>query len=134
MKVAVDTNFLISATQWDYSVSHKLLQKLIINNTEIFTTREILDEFSEVLKRDFLYNEIDIKNILEKALQFLTLVNPNKKVEVIKEDVDDNKIIECALESRAEYIISYDNHLLKLKEYQGIRIIKPEEFLDYFSY
>jgi len=45
MKIVVDTNFLVSATQWDYSVSHKLLQKLIRNDTEIFTTREILDEF-----------------------------------------------------------------------------------------
>ena len=51
MKISADTNFLISATQWDYSVSHKLLTKLIENNAEIFTTKEILDEFSEVLSR-----------------------------------------------------------------------------------
>jgi len=129
MKIAVDTNFLISATQWDYSVSHKLLKKLIINNTEIFTTKEILDEFTEVLKRDFLYNEEDTQNLLEKVLQFLTIVAPNKKIEVIKEDVDDNKIIECAIESKAEYILSYDKHLLNLKEYDGIKIVRPEEII-----
>jgi len=127
MKIVVDTNFLISATQWDYSVSHKLLKKLIINNTEIFTTKEILDEFAEVLKRDFLYNKEDTKNIVEKSLQFLTLITPNKKVDVVKDDPDDNKIIECAIESGAEYILSYDKHLLKLKEYQGIKIFRPEE-------
>jgi len=127
MKFTVDTNFLVSATQWDYSVSHKLLQKLIINNAEIFTTQEILDEFSEVLKRDFLYDESEIKNILEKVIQFLTLVIPSKKVDIVKEDVDDNKVIECAIESKSEFILSYDKHLLKIREYQGIKIIKPEE-------
>ena len=117
MKIAVDTNFLVSATQWDYSVSYKLLLKLIKNNDMIFSTKEILDEFAEVLKRDFLYNEEDIQNILEKALQFLTLVTPNQKVDAIKEDADDNKIIECALEGNVDYILSYDKHLLNLKEY-----------------
>ena len=129
MKIAVDTNFLVSATQWDYSISHNLLQKLIRSNTEIFSTREILDEFAEVLKRDFEYNDEEIRNIIEKVLQFLTLVIPNNKVEIIKEDPDDNKIIECAIESEAEYIISYDKHLLNLKEYHGIKIIRPEELV-----
>jgi len=131
MKIAVDTNFLVSATQWDYSASHKLLEKLIINNTKIFITKEILDEFAEVLERDFLYNQEEIKNILEKVLQFLTLVTPSQKIDVVKEDADDNKILECAVESGAEYILSYDNHLLKLGEYQGIKIIRPEEFLGF---
>lgn len=129
MRVAVDTNFLISATQWDYSVSHKLLQKLIRNNVEIFTTKEILEEFAEVLKRDFSYNEEEIRNILEKVLQFLTLITPSKKVDVVKEDSEDNKIIECAVEAQADYILSYDKHLLNLKEYEGIKIVKPEEVI-----
>ena len=118
MKIVADTNFLISATQWDYSVSHKLLKKLILTNVEIFTTKEILEEFAEVLKRDFFYNNDEIKNILERALGFLTLIIPSEKVDVVKEDSEDNIIIECALESKADFILSYDKHLLNLKEYQ----------------
>ena len=53
MKVTVDTNFLISATQWDYSVAHKLLKKFILSDAEILTTQDILDETAEVLERDF---------------------------------------------------------------------------------
>lgn len=128
MRIVIDTNFLISATQWDYSVSHKLLEKLIISNAEIFTTKEILKEFSEVLRRDFQYSAEEINSVTEKILQFLISVIPKNKVDIIKEDVDDNKIIECAIESKAEYILSYDNHLLKLREFQGIKIIKPEDF------
>lgn len=46
---------------------------------------------------------------------------------MVKDDPDDNKVLDCALESNSKYIITYDLHLLNLKEHQGIRIIKPEE-------
>ncbi len=127
MKVTVDTNFLISATQWDYSVAHKLLRRLIVSDAEIFTTQDILDETNDVLKRDFKYNPDEAKNIIEKILLFAKLIKPTQKVEIIKEDPDDNKVIECALESSSEYILTYDKHLLNLREYEGIRIIRPEE-------
>ena len=127
MKFTLDTNFLVSATQWDHSVAHKLLEKFIRENHELFTTKEILEEFEEILKRDFKYSNEESRNIIERVLQFLTLVTPTEKVIIVKEDPDDNKIIECAIESNSEYILSYDKHLLKLKEYQGIKIVKPED-------
>ena len=128
MKVTVDTNFLISSTQWDYSVAHKLLKKFILSDAEIFTTQDILDETAEVLERDFEYSTNEAKNIIGKILLFAKLIETKQKINVIKEDPDDNKIIECAIESSSDYIITYDKHLLKLKEYKGIKIITPEEF------
>ena len=64
MKITVDTNFLVSATQWDYSVAHKLLLKLLDKNIQIFTTKDILDEFSEILVRDFQYTTEEIRKTL----------------------------------------------------------------------
>ena len=84
MKVTVDTNFLISATQWDCSVAHKLLKKFILLDVIIFTTQDILDETVEVLERDFEYNKNEAKNIIEKILLFANLVEPKQKVEIIK--------------------------------------------------
>ena len=127
MVVTFDTNVLLSATLWDGSVAQKLLFDLIRQNVEIYTTTEILSEYQEVLKRDFDFSDEEVAEILEKVLAFVTLVNPTKRVKVVKEDPDDNMIIECALESNSRYVITYDKHLLNLKEYQGIRIIRPEE-------
>ncbi|MBU1199788.1 MAG: putative toxin-antitoxin system toxin component, PIN family [Nanoarchaeota archaeon] len=127
MNITADTNFLISSTQWNYSVAHKLLQKLIRNKFEIFTTKDILEEFANVLNRDFQYNQSEIENILSKVMQFATIITPKIKVQVIKDDPDDDKVIECALESESKYIITYDKHLLKLGKYKGIKIITPEE-------
>jgi len=132
MKVTVDTNFLISATQWDYSVAHKLLNKFILSDDEIFTTQDILDETMEVLERDFEYSKNEAKNIIEKILLFAKLIEIKQKVAIIKDDPDDNKVIECAIESSSDYIVTYDRHLLKLKEYKGIKIITPEEILKKF--
>jgi predicted nucleic acid-binding protein len=50
----------------------------------------------------------------------------------VQDDPDDNKFIECALECRADYIVSGDTHLLNLKEYEGIKIINAGEFLEVF--
>ena len=127
MVVTFDTNVLLSATLWDGSVAQKLLFDLIKQNVEIYTTTEILSEYQEVLKRDFDFSDEEVAEILEKVLAFVTLVNPTKRVKVVKEDPDDDIIIECALESNSKYVITYDKHLLNLKEYHGIRIIKPEE-------
>ncbi len=129
MKVTVDTNFLISATQWDYSVAHKLLKKFILSHTEIFTTQDILDETAEVLERDFKYSKSEAKNIIEKVLLFAKLIDPKEKIDIIKDDPDDNKVVECAIESSSDYIVTYDKHLLRLIEYKGIKIMKPEEIL-----
>ena len=48
---------------------------------------------------------------------------------VIKEDRPDNKFLACAIAAQASFIISGDKHLLKLKEFQGIPIVSPREFL-----
>ena len=127
MRITVDTNFLISATQWDYSVAHKLLKVFINQDVKLFTTKEILDEFAEVLQREFMYNKDDINNIIEKILSFVEIIESDQKIDVIKDDTDDNKVIECAISSNSDFIITYDKHLLKLREYRGIKIIKPEE-------
>ena len=127
MSVTFDTNVLLSATLWDGSVAQKLLFELIKKEIKIYSTPSIISEYQRVLKRDFDFSEKEIAEILEKVLSFVIMVNPNLKVELVKDDPDDKKIIGCALESKSEYLLTYDQHLLKLKEIQGIRIITPEE-------
>ena len=129
MRLTADTNFLISAIQWDNSIAHKLLIKLLEKNIEIFITKEIMKEFSKVLKRDFRYSPEEIIKIIEKIILFVSFIETTSKIDVVKEDIDDNKILECAIDSNSEYTLTYDKHLLKLKEFQGIKIIKPDELL-----
>mgnify|MGYP001581532977 CR=1 FL=1 len=127
MRLVLDTNVLISASLWSASVSQKMLSKLILQNAEVYSSLEILSEFQKVLKRDFNYSESEVTVITEKLFSFLLIANPTEKIVVVTEDPDDDKILECALAVQASHIVSYDRHLLKIKEFRGIKILKPDE-------
>ena len=125
--ITFDTNVLLSATLWEGSVAQKLLFNLITQEVKIYSSLEILSEYQEVLERDFDFSDEELAEIMEKVLAFVTLVHPTIKLNVMNNDPDDNSILECALESNSKYIITYDKHLLNLKEFKSIQIIKPEE-------
>jgi uncharacterized protein len=56
-------------------------------------------------------------------------VIPQRRVNAVRDDPDDNHIIECALAAGADTIVSGDGHLLRLGAYEGIAILTPREFL-----
>jgi len=124
MKITFDTNVLLSSTLWYGSVAHKLLFKLIN-----YSSMDILGEYNKILKRDFDYSEKEATIATESIFTFVNIVIPEQKLDIIKEDPDDNIILECAIASSSDYILTYDNHLLNLKEFRGIKIIKPEELI-----
>lgn len=127
MAVTFDTNVLLSATLWNGSVSQKLLFELIRKDVKIYSSPAILSEYQMVLKRDFGFTDEETSDIMHKIMSFVQIIVPKIKVNIVKEDPKDNPIIECALESKSEYIITYDKHLLKISRYKDIKIIKPEE-------
>ncbi len=114
---------LLSSTLWDGSVAQKLLFKLIKNDVKIFTSEDILSEYKKILKRDFEYSDEEVIVILGKLVLFLNIVISVERVSVIGQDPDDNKIIDCALASSSDYILTYDN----LKSFRNIEIVRPEE-------
>lgn len=133
MKITTDTNVLISSTFW-YGDSNRILEKVENNEVELILSKEIIKEFSEVLNYKEIKDKIKNKNLeinrtKEKIISLSTLVEPKLKFNEIKDDPDDNIILECAVEGNVDFIISQDKHLLKLKGFKEIKIITPEEFL-----
>lgn len=68
--------------------------------------------------------------MIDILLAFMEVVIPKTEVNVIKSDREDNKILECASEIGADFVVSGDKHLLGLNEFQGIKIVRPKEFLE----
>ena len=58
------------------------------------------------------------------------MVSPKQELRAIKEDPDDNRILEGAIEACSEFIVSWDKDLLRLKEFEGISTVSPPQFLD----
>ena len=67
--------------------------------------------------------------MFKQIINIITIVMPSIRLDVVKEDPSDNKILECAETGKVDYIVSGDNHLLKLKAYGNIQIIKTFEML-----
>ncbi len=128
LKVVLDTNIFISGIHWN-GPSYKILQAWFEDRCEFICSTEILEEIVKTLKEfkvPLSKEEINWWEnlILEKS----TIVNPSEKIDIVK-DQDDNKFIEAAIEGKASYIISQDKHLLVIKEYRGIKIVTPEDYL-----
>jgi len=133
MRVILDTNVFLSGIHWAGASSEVLRAWFLKKFTSVSSTeinRELFSQFRD-FKIRMETEEIHFWEslILEKS----ELVVPNKKIDIVKDDPDDNKFIEAALEGKAEYIVTQDNHLLKIKEFKGIKIISPEEFIKFCS-
>jgi putative PIN family toxin of toxin-antitoxin system len=129
LKVVLDTNIYVSATFWD-GKPYRIVQKALNNEFSVFVSEDIKKEFKRVLARDFELIEKEIDENINYLFQFASIVEPKEKVSVIKDDPDDDRILECALSSQSNYIVTQDNHLLKINEFRGIKIINPKDFLD----
>ena len=132
-RITVDTNVLISATFW-HGDSEKIIDKAENKEITLVLSKQILEEYNKVLEYDEIKEKIKNKDLeMKKAMLKIGIISEivevNSKVDVVKEDPDDNKIIECAIDGNSECIVTKDKHLLKLKEHKGIKIITPEEFL-----
>jgi len=129
MIVTFDTNVLLSATLWEGSVANRLLARLLEKKIKISCSLDIIEEYCNALVRDFNFLKEDALSFAEDSLEFVEIISPKNKLIIVKDDPTDDKIFECALESKSDYILTYDKHLLKIKEYKGIKIIRPEDFL-----
>ncbi len=134
MRITADTNILISSSFW-YGASDLILKKVENKEVKLIISKDIINEFIDVLNSKEIQDKIkdknlEIKRAISKIVSMSEMIYPSKNIEIIKEDISDNKILECALEGKVDYIITYDKHLLKLKEFGSIKIITPEEFLE----
>ncbi len=129
LKAVLDTNTLLSALLWYQGNPRLIFRKAIEGSLKIFCCEAIIDELREVLERDFEEDENIINQQISVILTYAELVELSFDDRVVMEDPDDDVIVNCALSSRADFIVTGDNHLLKLKEYKGIKIINSSDFL-----
>ena len=127
--IVLDTNVLISAIVFG-GRPREVLEKVISGAFTMAISTEMLDEFQGVLEgKKFRYPGAIVRTIVNELLAVSELVRPMMKVQVIKTDPTDNRILECALESRAACIVTGDRHLLELGQFEGISILDVAAFL-----
>jgi len=132
-KVVLDTNTLISGILWDGNEA-RVIEEAENNKVQLFISQKLLKELEGVLKREKFTRKLEgkestVEQAVAKIALIATLIEPAKKINIIKDDPDDNRVLECAVTARADVIISGDKHLLKLQTYSGIDIMSARDFL-----
>jgi len=131
-RVVIDTNVFVSGLNFAGKPG-EVLELFIRGDIEVIISPFILSEIERILRERFDWIEGNIHHVLNRIKRQTILVHPKLKVTIIKRKDDDNRILECAIEGNAQYLISGDRkHLLPLKEYQGTKILSPAEFLKLF--
>ena len=137
LRVVLDTNQLVSALLNPEGPAFEVLKASGLigeQKYELVVSDEILSEFRRVLSypriqklHKWSKEKIEIFITLLKELAHLEESHSGQKI--VPDDPDDDKFFHIAIQSGAQYIVSRDAHLLSIKEFGNIRVLKPEVFL-----
>jgi hypothetical protein len=136
-KVIIDTNVLVSALIQRSYPNFILFNIVFEGLIEVCISDEIFEEYLDVFNRpkfskypDFVNKaEIVLTQIENKAIKFF----PKSKFKIIK-DLDDNKFLELAYESKADFIITGNTNDFKMSDFNGTIIINAKDFWDTFQF
>jgi len=132
MRVVIDTNVFVSS--FFGGNPRKIIDLWKAEKITLCLSNVILDEYIDVLGRIGLKEENELEELLSlfsKGFNILFTAR-TPKIKIVKSDPDDDKFIECAVALKASTVITGDKEILAVKEYMGIRILTPQQFLEIF--
>jgi len=135
LKVVFDTNVIVSGLIASAGAPYEVLESWRRGEVVLLMSDAIINEVADVLTRPFFRDrrhitQSDIVRITHALRMDTVTVPPASRLEVVEDDPDDNRIVECAIDGGADYIVTGDHHLLDLKRFQEVQIVTPQEFLD----
>jgi len=130
LKIVLDTNTLVSAIGWEGPPA-RILRACRAGRFDLVTSPRLLEELTRVLtypKLRVIARHPDLPQILKWFHAAEHLVYPKKTLGIITVDPADNRILEAGMEGQVDAVISGDEHLLRLKIFEGIPIVSPATF------
>lgn len=125
VRIVLDTNVYIAAAINPQSIIYKIVEDSAAQYLgNYYTSPEILQELQAKLENKFEFPRDAVVRWLNRIEEAVTVIRPRQKVDLLTEcDPDDNKILECALEAKADLIITADPDLLDLKKFYDTKIM-----------
>jgi putative PIN family toxin of toxin-antitoxin system len=129
VRVVADTNILVSALLFG-GTSEQVFLAGLRGDIQLVTSLPLLKEFEKVLKEKFKLRSPLVREIIEEVMEVAEIVEASSHIKAISYPDEDNRVLECAVDGKADFIVTGDTrHILPLKEYGGIKILNPSEFL-----
>jgi putative PIN family toxin of toxin-antitoxin system len=129
IRIVLDTNVIVSALVFG-GLPRAVFELVEAEQYVLFYSQSIQAEVRRVLQDKFDWPAPMLNEVLPVVWSTGELVVPQTEVNVVSNDPDDNRIIECALEANAYFIVSGDRHLLALRSYHSISIVSPRQLLE----
>ena len=131
MRAVADTNVVVSGLMWRGN-PRRVLDAARAGDIALFTTAVLLAELEDVLGREKFAGRLAAAGVAARDLvlgyaALASVIEPAEIGPVILTDPDDDAVLACAVAANSEVIISGDNDLLNLQQYQGIRIVTAAE-------
>ena len=129
IRVTADSNIYISAFQFRGTP----LQFLVLaaeQSIDLAVSDHIIEEVTRTLRVKFEWPEDRIEGARRVIGNIARLVVPSQSVDILKEDPDDDRILECAMEAGSEYIVTGDKDPHRLGQFGDARVIKVADMLD----
>lgn len=132
IRVVLDTNVFVSAFLLRGRLN-RIVHLVLKNAFTWLISRAILEEYAAVSSRPLYHlSGEELESLLYQVKERAHWVDVHTPVSVVKQDPADDKFLACAVDGRADWIVTGDRHLLKLREFRGVRIRLPAEFLALF--
>jgi uncharacterized protein len=131
MRVVLDTNVLLSALAFPGCKPDQVLHRARQGEVELFVSSFILTELERFLRDKFRFTKRQTDERVRVIRRMATLLEPTERIAVVAAKDDDNRILECAVAARADYIVTGDKeHLLPLRSIGTNQIVTPAAFLE----
>jgi putative PIN family toxin of toxin-antitoxin system len=127
MRVVLDTNTLVAAAYNPTSASRRLVDACVRGDLVAVLSPALKAEYEWILGRAVRVRGYD--EALRRFLEGATLVEPAETPRVVPDDPDDDKLVAVARAAGADALVTNDRHLLGLDPLDGLRIVRPEDFL-----
>jgi len=127
LRVVLDTNVYFSAFTHPQGVAYKIWRQAVSKRYTLLISPAMIRELADVLRTGPAWPESEVVAHLKLIARAAEIVEPRIVLDVIT-DPDDNRILECAVDGRANLIVSGDRHLTQIKSFQGISIVRPSDF------
>ncbi len=133
IKVLFDTNVLVSALLVLQGPARALVELAWRNRIVMVVSQGVLTELRDVLQRPQIAKKYSVAasagHFVDSIEKFAQVSPGEIPVEVELDDPRDRHVLAGAVEAQCQFIVTGDQHLLRLAEYQGIRVVTPRVLL-----
>ena len=130
MKIVLDTNVFVSGVFFS-GPPYQILRAWRDGRLQIVFSREILAEYQRVGERlAEQFPHVNLAPLIELVAVTGQMVRASRLPARICDDPDDDKFLACALAGRCKIIVSGDKHLLRVSGYRGVRVMRPNDFVE----